>query len=226
MIKAVVFDFDRIVVDSEPLHFRAFQRIAASFGHTFDYDTYLADYIGYDDRDAFRAMLAKAQQPVDEAHVAALCEQKAGAFVDVVNEGVEPFPGLPELIGELYAAMPIAIASGATRADITLILGKLDLAMYFETIVTADEVARSKPHPQTYAMAVELLAEKHPALDLKMGDGLAIEDTAAGIASAKAAGLMTLGVTTSMKAEALFEAGRVIESLEGVNLAQLRAWFG
>lgn len=122
--------------------------------------------------------------------------------------------------------MPIAIASGATRLDIELMLEGLGLRERFELIVSANDVSVSKPHPQTYARAAEQLAAMHPGLGLRPGECLAIEDTAAGIESATGAGLLTLGLTTTGPAETLHRAMRVVPNLTGVTIDQLRRWYG
>lgn len=229
MFKAIIFDFDGVIVDSEPLHFRAFLRVARSLGITFDYQGYLRDYVGYDDRDAFRAMLEanrQAELAHDPKQLADLCQRKAHAFEAIVNEGVDPIPGAVELVREAHGVLPIAIASGATRADIDLILARLDLADAFAVITTADDVPQSKPDPRTYRIAFERLAAAHPDAQLEPASCLAIEDTAAGIASARGAGLMTLGLNTLGDAGQLRDAQRVVASLRGIDLGQLQQWYG
>ncbi len=223
MLHAIVFDFDGVIVDSEPLHYRAFLEVGRDLGVTFSYDDYLAEYVGFDDRDAFRHMLANAERPVDEAAVAALCDRKQPAFDELVKRELDAeafaIPGALTLIDGCHAAgLPIAVASGATRADIDLMLGMLGRRDRFEVIVTADDVARSKPDPASYALAAERLG-------VAPGCCLAIEDTAAGLASAAGAGLLTLGLTTTTDAPALAAAGRVLPDLSGVTLDQLRAWY-
>ncbi|NBC10744.1 MAG: HAD-IA family hydrolase [Planctomycetes bacterium] len=226
MLQAIVFDFDGVIVDSEPLHHRAFVEVAGPLGLDLDYPTYLREYIGYDDRDAFRAMLQQLGREPDDQTIAQLGHEKAAAFERLASEAVRSIPGAIELIrAATDAKLPIAIASGATRADIDLMLDALGLTHHFEVIVSADDVARSKPDPASYALAAERLAAYHPDANLQPGACLAIEDTAAGIASARGAGLMTLGLTTTGPAEALADAGRVIDSLAGVTIEQLRAWY-
>ena len=105
-------------------------------------------------------------------------------------------------------------------------LGSLKRQDKFEVIVSADQVARSKPDPTTYRLAVQRLAELYPEHGLTPADCLAIEDTAAGIESARGAGLMTLGITTTGPASALSRAHRVEPGLQGVTLNQLNQWFG
>lgn len=232
MLKAIVFDFDGVIVDSEPLHYRAFLRVAEGFGIHFNYEQYVQRYVGYDDRDAFRVMLSGKDTPddaigvADEREVARCCTEKAAAFEAVVNEGVEPIPGALALVDAAGASMPLAISSGATRQDIDLILDRLSLNGRFEVIVSADDVARSKPDPASYAMAVRLLSQRHPEFDIEPSACLSIEDTAAGVASARAAGLMTLGLATTISRDALASAHRVVETLEGVDVDRLEQWFG
>jgi HAD superfamily hydrolase (TIGR01509 family) len=227
MLKAIVFDFDGVIVNSEPLHYRAFLRIGERMGVRFSYEEYLEEYVGFDDRDAFAHMLGKVSpgREANAGHVAELCRAKGQAFADVVEEGIEPIAGMPAFVQAAASQLPIAIASGATRADIDLILGKLGLGHLFGIIVTADDVAKSKPDPASYRLAVQKLAAKHPHLSLQPAECLAIEDTAAGIASARGAGLLTLGLTSSHEASVLRQAHRVIDRVEGLTLATLRQWF-
>lgn len=227
MFKAVIFDFDGVIVDSEPLHYRAFLDVTRSFGKTFDYDEYLRTFIGYDDRDAFRVMLTGKAEPGDaalEQRITQLGRDKAVAFERAVAEGIEPTPGVVRFIDEAAAAGPIAICSGATRFDIDLIVQRLRLQDRFQTIVSADDVERSKPHPASYALAVERLAAQHAQLDLRPGECLAIEDTAAGLRSARDAGLYTVGLASTGPRELLRDAHRVIDSFDQITIDVVRQW--
>jgi HAD superfamily hydrolase (TIGR01509 family) len=225
MLKAIVFDFDGVVVDSEPVHYQAFMEIGRGLGVSFDYQHYLRHYIGFDDRDAIRTMLTQAGLPATDEHIAELRNQKQQVFEKLLNRGAAAIPGAVELIDEAHAHIPIAVGSGATTLDIELMLASLGRRDRFEVIVSADHVRRSKPDPETYRMAVEQLAALHPDLGLAPKDCLAIEDTAAGIESARGAGLMTLGITTTGLASSLSRAHRVEPGLEGVSLTTLRQWF-
>ena len=225
MLKAIVFDFDGVIADSEPLHYRAFRCAAESLGITLDYDDYVDQLIGYDDRDALRVLLARTGGAADASRLSLLIEEKARAFERMARDGGAPIPGVLDFVAEVAVQMPIAISSGAARADIDLILEGLGLAGSFDPIISADDVRRSKPDPQCYKLAVEGLAERHPQLALRPDDCLAIEDTPAGIASARAAGLWTLGLTTSLPAENLQAAHRVTSSFAGLSLERLMQWF-
>lgn len=229
MPSCVVFDFDGVIVDSEPLHHRAFVRVAKSLGYAMSWEQYLAQFVGFDDRDAFRVILGhgpgKAASDAVEKQVAQLIREKAHAFELEVDQGVDTIPGSVQLIEQLAGKLPIAIASGATKMDIRIILAKLGLDNVFDVTVTADDVARSKPDPESYAMAVRKLAAKYPDRHITPASAIAIEDTATGIVSARAAGLQVLGLTTTGPAELLHQASRVAPNLQGVTLALLRQWF-
>jgi beta-phosphoglucomutase len=228
MIKAIVFDFDGVIVDTEPMHYRSTLRALAPYGVSFDYPKYLESYVGYDDRELLRNCLIElgGMQDVGNAQLSELIGKKAQLFEKEFNQdGVSTVAGALAFIDLAAAQWPLAIGSGASRRDIELILDQLGIADRFETTVSADDVPHSKPHPQTYAQAVDLLGAAHPELELKPGQCLAIEDTAAGLSSARGAGLMTLGLETTGPAKDLADAHRVIKDFEGLDIEQLRDWF-
>lgn len=221
MIQSIVFDFDGVIVDTEPLHYRAFLRALEPLGIDFDYDRYVQQYIGYDDRDGLAAICGDFDVALADPQVGELILRKAEAFEQIVNEGVAPFPGAVELILSTAEQMPIAICSGALRRDIEAVLrgvGDGDLLRRFEVIVTADQVPHSKPDPRSYQLAAE-------RLNLPAAQCLAIEDTPAGLASARGAGMRTLGVAHSHAAARLAAADRVEQSLAHVTLEKLLTWF-
>lgn len=221
MLRAIIFDFDGVIVDTEPLHYRAFVQTLRPFGVDFGYERYREEYIGYDDRDGFRTICAEHKIDLDDARLARFIAEKAATFAGIVNEGVSAMPGAVELIEQAAAAMPIALCSGALRQDIALILPKLgggDVLGRFTCIVSADDVQRSKPDPQSYTLAAQRLG-MHPR------ECLAIEDTPAGIESARTAGIRTLAVTSSFSFDRLTGADRVVGTLEQVSVELLQQWF-
>ena len=132
------------------------------------------------------------------------------------------FPGAAEAIRRAAAAVPIAIASGALGAEIRRVLDGADLTRYFAAIVAAEDTPASKPAPDPYQRAVALLSAAMREPGLPPADCVAIEDSRWGIASARAAGLRTVGVTSSYGAEELSEADLVIGSLADLDLASLQ----
>jgi len=221
MLAAVIFDFDGIIVDTEPLHYKAFQEILVPLGLGYPWEEYLRRYIGFDDRDAFREVFRSAGRALDDRELQALIAEKGRAF-QTIAAGAEPYPGVVELIRAISGKLPLGLCSGALPSDIEPILEQLGIAALFDVIVTAADVQASKPDPASYVLAVAGLKKAYPHNEITAGNCLAIEDTPAGIASASAAGLQVLAVTNSYPEEALAGAGRVVNSLAGVDLQGLR----
>ena len=197
-----------MIVDSERLHWAAFNRVLSE---PVSWEDYVETLIGFDDRDAFNHIFPNIGKPELEE----LITKKAAAFQELLeSDGAAALPGAVELIKTLSGKIPIAICSGALLEDILPILGKLGIEDAFDTIVTADDTHISKPDPAPYRLAAERL---------DVTDGLAIEDTPAGIASAKGAGLKVLAVTNSYEKEFLAEADMIVDSLEGMPLETLQA---
>lgn len=211
--EAVIFDFDGVIVDTEPLHYAAFQRTLEPLGLHFTWEEYVETYIGFDDRDAFRHAYSSQGTTLGQNELRGLIEQKATFFEEVIRSGVSPYPGVLDLIFHLHAnKYPLAICSGALRSDIDPILSMLGISDLFDAIVTADDVAASKPDPECYQLAFQRLQSAHKNCLTKSAT-LAIEDTPAGISAAKAAGLMVCAVTNSYPAARLDQATFVTESL-------------
>ena len=213
MIRAVVFDFDGVLANSEPLHFRAFRDVLAADGLTLTEQAYYNRYLGYDDLGAFRAIAADANRMVDETGLANWVAQKA-VRLEALERGVSVlFPGAREAIARVAHAVPIAIASGALREEIMRVLEHAHLTGFFSVVVAAGDTPASKPDPAPYRKAVELLnATGGDAL--LPGECAAIEDSHWGLVSAKGAGLRTIAITHSYPAAELLEAELVIDHLD------------
>ncbi|BDV43434.1 haloacid dehalogenase [Geotalea uraniireducens] len=220
MLSAVIFDFDGIIVDTEPLHYRAFQQVLEPLGLGYSWDDYVAIYMGFDDRDAFREAFRVAGRSLDAGMLERLIAAKAAAF-QALSGAVDPYPGVVELIRTLSDSLPVALCSGALRCDILPILQGLGLDRAFTVLVTADEVAASKPDPASYSLAVERLAATYPERGISPATCLAIEDTPAGIASAAGAGIPVLAVTNSYPATVLTGAVKIVDSLAALSLETL-----
>lgn len=221
MLSAVIFDFDGIIVDTEPLHYRAFQVILDPLGLGYPWEEYVNLYMGFDDRDAFREAFRAQGRKLADGELERLIDRKAAAFQEIISGGVTPYPGVVELIGSIAGRLPLGLCSGALRSDIVPILAGLDLSSAFDVMVTADEVSASKPDPASYALAVARLAATFPDREILPASCLAIEDTPAGIASAAGAGISVLAVTNSYSADKLTGARQVVDSLADVRLETL-----
>jgi beta-phosphoglucomutase len=218
--EAVIFDFDGVIVDTEPLHYKAFQGVLGPLGIGFPWEEYVVTYMGFDDRDAFAEAFRAHGKSLDEPRLKALVASKSRIFQDVIRDGVHAYPGAVSLITSLHASgIPLAISSGALLSDITPILMRLAIAPCFPHIVTADDVRKSKPDPESYTLAFQRLKRMHPALLTTPDNSLAVEDTPAGIRSAKRAGLRVLAVSNSYGEEELAEADYLTDSLINVRIS-------
>ena len=212
--EAVIFDFDGVIVDTEPLHYAAFQRLLEPLGCGFTWKQYVETYMGFDDRDAFIEAFKSCDKGLSAPELLDLIERKATLFQEIIKDGITAYPGVVDLIKKIRASKtPLAISSGALRSDIEPILQTLGITECFDIIVTAEDVARSKPDPESYRLAHSRLNTFH-SLNLPAQQVLAIEDTPAGIAAAKGAGLQVLAVTNSYPAEHLSQATVITKTLE------------
>ena len=212
---AVIFDFDGVIVDTEPLHYRSFQHVLEPQKLGFSWDDYIKTYMGFDDRDAFREVYCSTGRELKESELNRLIKIKAEKFQQIIAEGVTAYPGVVVLIQQLdNNGIPLAICSGALLCDIMPILKTLDIEKYFRVVVTAEDVQKSKPDPACYLMAREKIRETYSEKLACDAEITAIEDTPAGISAAKGAGLTVFAVKNSYPEEQLKAADRIITSLE------------
>jgi beta-phosphoglucomutase len=223
MLSAVIFDFDGVIVDTEPLHYRAMQEVLEPIGLGYTWQDYVSHFIGFDDRDAIRERYKLSGREVFDKELQDLVQAKADAFERlVVEEGADPYPGAVALIKSLSGEIPLGLCSGALRRDIDPILKDLGVARCFNAIVTAEEVTTSKPDPECYRLTIKRLASFAPGQSLEASDAIAIEDTPAGISAAKDAGLKVLALPNSHDPTRLHGADIYTDSLERVSLEWLR----
>jgi beta-phosphoglucomutase len=221
-MRAVLFDFDGVLVNSEPLHFHALRDALLPEGIAIGKEDYLRWYLAYADREAIRVALERHGHAYDANRVHALAERKAALFEESLKR-IPFFPGARELVRALEREVPLAIVSGALRTEIEAILASGGLADAFKTVVGAEDVRQGKPHPEPYLSG---LARLRPmAQGLEAGDCLVFEDSMAGIASARAAGMKVVGVAHSYPAGKLSAAHLVIETLADARLESLRTLF-
>lgn len=218
-IESLVFDFDGIIVDTEPVHYAAYQVILEPRGLGFNWDDYQEFYMGSDDRDAFRRLFERLEVPLASAQLAELIAEKARVFQELAVNAM-PFPGVVELAQSAGRQVKVGLCSGALRSDIVPVVDRLGIAGIFRAIVTADEVAASKPDPTCYRLVLQRLGVADPAACI------AIEDTPAGIAAAKGAGLRVVAVTNSHTDSKLLAADACIDTLEGLTLEDLASLTG
>jgi beta-phosphoglucomutase len=221
-MRAVLFDFDGVLVDSEPLHFRSMREALLGEGFTIDEEEYWRHLLARDDRGAIRIALERHDVPYDTARIEAVARRKAEAFAALLSD-VPFLPGARDLVRRLQREVPLAIASGARRAEIEGILTAGNLRDAFSAVVGIEDVSRSKPDPEPYLTAMGRLAGRLPGL--QPAECLVIEDSYTGITSGLAAGMKVLAVTNSYPRAKLLAAHRVVDSLAGLDIAGLRQLF-
>ena len=209
MIEAVVFDFDGVLANSEPLHLRAYQQVLAARGVTLTRDDYYGKYLGFDDEGVFSRVSRTHGPAIGSAEMRGLIREKSVVFDRLIESDGLLYPGTAACVERMGDAFPLGIASGALKHEILAILIRGGLEGRFQFIVACGDTAEGKPAPDPYRLAATLHGLPPSAC-------VAIEDSREGIASAKAAGLACIGITHSYPAPVLRLADRVVDSLDDI----------
>lgn len=197
MIKAVIFDFNGIIINDEPIHQQLIQDILLDENLVLKPGEYQKLCLGRSDRACLRDLLASRGRVVDDKYLTKLLQKKAKSYESQIEtlEKLPLYPGLNDLIFKVRASnLKLGIVSGAIRQEIELVLERAELMEYFKIIVAGDDISTSKPKPDGYLLAVERLNKEYPELNLEANECLAIEDTLVGIQAAKAANMKVVGV--------------------------------
>ncbi len=194
-LKAVIFDFNGVIINDEPIHDRLVRDLLLSENLRPNEDELRECCLGRSDRACLSDIFARRERPLIDRDLERLLHQKAAAYLTTLEQ-LDPlpiYPGVEDLIYKFRLAnLPLAVVSGARRAEIELVLERANLKSYFSVVVAGDDILTSKPDPTGYLLAVEQLRSHCP--ELQPGDCLAIEDTFAGIEAAKRAGITVVGV--------------------------------
>lgn len=206
MIRAVIFDFNGLLVDDESLHFDLFREALGEEGIALSEKDYHERYLGYDDRGCFAEALRDAGRSADEAIVEELIARKAGRYQEKAREGLRIFPGAAEAIKSLGSRWPIAICSGALRGEILFALRLMGVAEWPTALIAAEDVVNCKPDPEGYLLTLDAL-RSNVGPDLEAAHCLVLEDSLAGIEAGKAAGMWVVGVAHTYPADQLLASG-------------------
>lgn len=228
MIRAVIFDVDGVLADTEPIHLACFQRILAEEGIHLSWEQYYEKYLAYDDRRAFEEILADRGHRADADRVKDLIQRKAALYEEEAKKGLNYYKDAVEFIRKAAQKYPLAVASGALRAEVEMILKGAGLRDLFRAVIGADDCERSKPHPEPYWKALDRLnAAIVPTAAVLAFEALAVEDSVNGILSAKNAGMKTLAVANTYPPDKLLAGGAdwVVSHLSEVRLEDLETRF-
>lgn len=219
--KAVLFDFNGIIIDDEPLHLRLFQELCHEEGIELSTHAYYERYLGYDDKGCLSAVFRDHGRSLAPEKLQQLIDKKAHHYLQSIQSDARLFPGVMALVKHLEGRVLRAIVSGALRQEIIFICQKLGLADAFDVIVSANDTHFGKPHPEGYLKGLEALQARGAPLPLSAEACLVIEDSLAGIEAAHAAGMRCLAITNSYAKEELQSADWVRTTLEGLQLEEL-----
>jgi haloacid dehalogenase superfamily, subfamily IA, variant 3 with third motif having DD or ED len=209
MIKAILFDFNGVIIDDEPIQMRAYQEVLKAEGITLTEEEYYAS-LGMDDKTFVRAAYERAALELREEKLSELLERKTASHRKMIEKELPLFPGVVTFIKAAAREFTLGVVSMARRVEIEDVLKRASLTNVFEVVVSAEDVETCKPDPACYNRGFLLLDEqrrKAGRLNISPHECLVIEDAPPGIESAREAGMRTLGVTNTVKEAALRAAG-------------------
>lgn len=217
MERGIVFDFDGVIVDSEPLHERACREAVGERGMGFTHEQFVAHCIGHGDHQAFLNIYRLNGREPEPGELARVKTRKTEVFLGLIAS-LPPVaqPNAVDLILACARRVPTMVCSGSRRVEVEPVLDRLGVLGALVGTVTADDVARTKPDPAPYLLAADRLRRAPGAC-------VAIEDTPTGAASALAAGLRVLAVCTTLPAARHDKAHRVLPDLSGLGVDDLLA---
>jgi HAD superfamily hydrolase (TIGR01509 family) len=221
-LKAVVFDMDGVVIDSEFTHYSAICE-AMGAGATASFEQFLEHCTGRDEVYAMSRMAELSGMHFVPGDLPKWGVLKGKAYARLIGEQATPIAGSIELVLSVAQELPVGLATGSRRHDVKAalaVLGEGALQNVFSAIVTSSDVEKPKPHPQTYEKAVSIIGAQPSSC-------WAIEDSPNGIRSASAAGLRVIGVRGTNEESLLFDAGaeRVVNDLRKLSFINLKDWF-
>jgi beta-phosphoglucomutase family hydrolase len=223
MLKAVIFDFDGVLVDSELLHYQAFNHILSPLGVKMSKQQYFDKYLGLSDEELVRTVNKEQKLSLSESQLKQLLQEKAATFKDLALTQAVVIDGVPQFL-KMLADNKIhkAICSGALLPEIEMILKGANLRHFFDCIVSAEQVKKGKPDPEGFLLALKLLNKK-TAQTIKPENCVVIEDSNWGLEAARNAGMHPVAVTNSYSADYLRPADKIVANLSELTLSDLNA---
>lgn len=226
-LRSIIFDCDGVLLDSEPLHFAALKKTLGTDGETLTEELYKERLLALDDKGSIQKFYQDRGRELTPEELSELAQKKTQIFQELVqSEGLLPFPAVPELIMAMSQRYPLAIASGSRRHELETLLEAAGIRRYFEVIISTDDVEKGKPHPESYLKALEgLNTNGKRNSPIKPEEVVVIEDSREGIASAHAAGMKCIAVSTSYPAFELSIADLVVPSMASLKMSQVEDLF-
>ena len=209
MIKALLLDFNGVIINDEPIQHAAYKEIFAADGIDVTDEMYYSR-LGMDDKTFVASILEEAGKPADIDKVLELTSAKTSHWRDIVSDAMPLFDGVENFVRKSAQELTLGIVSMAKREEIDFVLEKVGIADCFSVVVSADSVTECKPDPQCYRQGfrdLDLARTSQGHLPMVHADCLVIEDSPPGVRAGRAAGLPVLAVTNTVSADQLREAG-------------------
>jgi beta-phosphoglucomutase len=203
-IRAVIFDFNGTLSNDEPILCEIFRELFAAQGEPLSAQEYFDRLAGLSDPEIVRTWLGPAHPAVDE-----VIAERIDRYRAAVSDGSSVPEGVRDAVRYAAARVPVAVVSGAARAEIEPVLAGAGLADAIRAIVGADDVVAGKPDPESYVRALELLDR-----GIRAHDVVVFEDTEAGVASAKAAGMRCIAVLGTLGPARLVAADEIVPAID------------
>lgn len=220
MIKAVIFDFDGVIADTEHLHFEVFRNVLNHQKQDLTENEYYSQYLAYDDKTFFSKYYENNGLHLEKALLNRLLKNKSEEFDSLIKNNIKIYPGVVDFIEKLSVRYDLAIGSGALKKEIVQILDVINIAHLFKIIISADEISNCKPNPEVYNTVLSRL-NNIKGNDISADECIVIEDSIYGIQAAKSAGMKCMAVTNSYPAKKLTEADLVVSDYSVSDIEQI-----
>lgn len=222
MLKAVIFDFDGVITDSEILHLRAFNQSLAQYGIEITKNDYYTMYLGFNDTDCYKLLIEKGLLKMDEQQINTLMIQKKKIFEQLAKAEGKMIEGVRDFLNMLEQNnIPMAICSGSLLTEVEMVLEDARLRHLFEVVVSGEQVKKGKPDPEGFLLSLQRLNENREN-PIMANQCIVIEDSHWGLEAAKAAGMHTIAVTNSYDAEQLGMADKIVDQLNELSIDDLQ----
>ncbi len=220
MLKAIIFDFDGVITDSEPVHLLMFQKVLAEMGLSLSKKEYYDVYLGMDDKGCFSTLLYSHGINAAPGLIQSLIKKKSAYVMEYIKNGLFIYPGVVDFIELVRRKYCLSIASGALRHEIEFVLNRAGIRSMFDVIISAEDVREGKPNPECFNKSLERLNEGGRQ-QIRPDECLVIEDSIAGIEAASSAGMRCIAVTNTYSHDSLTMADRVVGSLKEIDVEDL-----
>jgi beta-phosphoglucomutase len=229
MFKAVIFDFDGVITDSEILHFRAFNQVLGQYGIELTKQEYYKTYLGFNDADCYGLLIHQGLLKAEHEQIGNLIEEKKQIYKELAKTEGKMIEGVRDFLTLLEEnSIPMSICSGSLLTEVEMVLEDTGLRHLFEVIVSGEQVRKGKPDPEGFLLTLKRLNNNvtlrpdENQNHILPGECIVIEDSHWGLEAAKAAGMHTIAVTNSYGAEQLSMAEKIVNQLNELSIDSLQ----